>query len=86
MAAQDGADQGQAQATGRQLAVVGNRPPRSAPTRVPAADAGFLAQLMACRADMPAFRRHRRAEPAAATALYRARPAVAGQRPTVRIA
>jgi hypothetical protein len=37
-----------------------------------AADAAFLAQLLACRAGAPAYRRHRRAEPTQAAGLYRA--------------
>lgn len=37
-----------------------------------ATDAGFLAQLLACRAGIAAYRRHRREEPAIANGLYRA--------------
>jgi hypothetical protein len=37
-----------------------------------AADARFVAQLLACRAGAPAYRRHRRAEPTQAAGLYRA--------------
>ena len=37
----------------------------------PATDIGFLAQLLACRDGVAAYRRHRREEPAVATLRYR---------------
>ncbi len=41
------------------------------------ADAAFLTQLMACAQALPAYRRHRRAEPGLAAARYRAALALA---------
>lgn len=37
-----------------------------------ASDAGFLAQLLACRAGIGSYRRNRREEPSVASGLYRA--------------
>ncbi len=56
----------------------------------PATDIGFLAQLIACRHGVSAYRRHRREEPAVASRRYR-EGAVAAETPvpqprTVRLA
>lgn len=43
--------------------------------RTVVADAGFLVQMIACRAGIAAYRRHRREEPNVASGLYRIRAA-----------
>lgn len=65
-----GPDSGQPQ-PGRALIVVSERDGQAGLGYV-LPDAGFLAQLIACRTDVSAYRRHRREQPKKASDLYRA--------------
>jgi hypothetical protein len=75
--ADEEADGASDSAAGRSLAVIGPARAARPALAAPRADAGFIAQLLACRAAMPDYRARRRAEPGRAARSYRAASALA---------